>query len=574
MSSYSNYVHEDKKKTAHNIGQAVTINSEYVKRSFQETKGDWREYLSLWLMYPDYFIDFINPKSSNFQLFPFQRVFLRIFFRYRKSYSTFTRGTSKTFTSILASYLLCVFRPNIKKFIVAPGKEQAAKISQDNIEDIWKFLPILKNEVESQKFSKDYTSLTFRNGSRFDVVQASQAQRGGRRHGGSIEELVDEKNLKPEILNSVVIPLMAGNRLANCGGTDPYEIHKQEFYCTTAGKRQSFAFEKMMEVHGDMLLGKSGINIGSGYGLAVEYGNLDIDFITEKRNSPTFNILDFGREYNSEWTLTSQKALVPLDSLESSRILKTAESSATKEKGWEYVLSYDVARSAEQKSANSALVVIKIKDRGDGTYLKHVVNVFSMNGEHMESQAKFLKEMVFKFNAKVLVVDSNGLGKGLLDMLVMDIDENPRFSVINDDSFDKYKTRDSIPMVFSLSSNKRETNASDIHNVFMNMVSEKKVKFLVHSNSMKNELMKRAKNDSNKYTELVLPYALTDLMMSEITNLEYKQNGKRTEVVQVSKQINKDRFSALEYGLFWIYLEEQKMKIRKKENNWMDYCHY
>ena len=67
------------------------------------------------------------------------------------------------------------------------------------------------------------------------------------RHGGTIEEIVDER-LDGDMLHSIIIPLMANNRIAMCKKVDPNEIHKSEWYATTAGTRQSFAFKKMWEI--------------------------------------------------------------------------------------------------------------------------------------------------------------------------------------------------------------------------------------------------------------------------------------------------------------------------------------
>ena len=108
-------------------------------------------------------------------------MWLRILFRYRKVYITATRGTAKSFTEILALYLRCIMYPQVKLFICAPGKEQASKIAKENIEQIWAFFPLLKEEVAVPTFQKDYTRLVFHNGSILDVVQVEQSARGGRK---------------------------------------------------------------------------------------------------------------------------------------------------------------------------------------------------------------------------------------------------------------------------------------------------------------------------------------------------------------------------------------------------------
>lgn len=564
MASHNNYVREENKFTV-NGESSNLVNNNYALKTFAESKDDWREYCEFWINYPDYFIDFIKPDGCKIDLYFYQRLYLRILMRYRRVFITATRGTAKTFTEILAMYLCCIFRPGIKKFICAPGKQQAAKLAQDNISDIWDYYPILKSEIKHYSFQKDYTKLIFKNGSRLDIVQAKDSERGGRRHGGAIEEIVDDK-LDPDNLHSIILPLMANNRIAACKGVDPNEVHKQEWYCTTAGTKQSFAFQKMREVFDDMIQGKSAFAIGNSYELPCMHGQLDIDFINEQRESPTFNPLAFQREYESIWTGSSEESLVPLEKLNECRILKQAEFSACKDKSCEYVLCYDVARAEGNPNAQSALIILKIKEKEDGTYHIHLVNVFSFEGMHFKEQAKFLKQKVNEFRAKILIVDSNGLGSGCVDYLVDEIDENPRYSVVNDERYDKYKTPESIPILYAIKSQKKETKSSNIHNTFVSAIINKKVKMLVPESAIKTDLMKKLKNDTEKYTEESYPYVMTDILCDEIMNLEYKQSGNDTDVKPISRSINKDKFSALEYGIYWIYLEEMKNKIKKSEN--------
>ena len=57
-----------------------------------------REYVAFWREYPDIFVDFLcgnNPE--NFQLYFYQRVFLRAVMRHRYACATFPRAYSKSF---------------------------------------------------------------------------------------------------------------------------------------------------------------------------------------------------------------------------------------------------------------------------------------------------------------------------------------------------------------------------------------------------------------------------------------------------------------------------------------------
>lgn len=259
---------------------------------FDRVKHKWVALCSYFRRYPDRFIDFISPEKPKIKLHFYQRVYLRIIFRYRKVFITATRGTSKSFLLNLAFVLLCIFYPSTKLFTTAHGKEQAAKITQDCLDDIFEFFPLLRLEIKTYTKSKDYTKLVFYNGSRYDIVQMSNASRGGRRFGGCIEEVCDPK-FDPMVLNAVVLPLMANDRTAMCGNVDPNEIHKREIYITTASTQQQFAYEKCKEIHSDMVNGKgSAFMAGNSYELPCLYGQLDIDFVEEKRESPTYSILD------------------------------------------------------------------------------------------------------------------------------------------------------------------------------------------------------------------------------------------------------------------------------------------
>lgn len=476
--------------------------------------------------------------------------------------------TAKSFTQILAQVLKCIMHPRAKYFITAPRKEQASKIAKDNLDDILTFFPILRHEInwKASKFEKDYTKVVFKNGSRFDVVQVSNASRGGRRFGGSVEEIVDDV-MKKDLLQEVIIPLMANDRRAMNGEVDPYENHKFQWYITTSGTKQSYAYEKMKEISGLMKEGKSAFNMGAGYELAVMHGQLDEEFINEIRESPTTNYLGFSREYMSTWTGSSDDSLVNLEDWNKCRVLKNAESKADdKDKHAQYVLAYDVARAEGASNASSALVVFKIIDRGDGTYQKHVINVFTFEGVHFREQALFLKQKVNDFKARMLVIDANGVGRGLVDELVLEIDDNPAYEVVNDERYDKYRTENSIPMIFSITSQSRDTKASDIHNVFVKTISTHGVKMLITESSARVlPKYKKMKDEESKAQEL-LPYNMTDFLQEEVMNLEYQQSGNQTKVVQISRSIQKDKFSAMEYGLFYIHTLEVKNKTRRSEH--------
>ena len=103
--------------------------------------------------------------------------------------------------------LRCILYPNSHLFVTTGGKDQAAGILQEKAELLCKLIPGLKNEINwdrgKSKTNKDNYELIFKNGSKLDVMAASQRSRGRRATGGLMEEcvLIDQT-----ILNEVIIP--------------------------------------------------------------------------------------------------------------------------------------------------------------------------------------------------------------------------------------------------------------------------------------------------------------------------------------------------------------------------------
>lgn len=535
-------------------------------KNIHEMFPDFAEMLAYFQVYPDRFIDYIQPEESSFKLYPFQRIFLRVMARYKKVYITATRGTSKSFLNILSMYLKCIFFPNIKLSLVAPQKDQASQIAQQNIEAIWNFMPILQGELKPKggyTFAKDYTRLKFRNGAVLDIVVASQGSRGLRRHGLSFEEICQMEKHR-EVIGEVLLPLLANNRksIAEGGKVLPYELHKQLMYVTTASSRQSYAWEQLYSVMVDMARHKSAFVIGNDFSLPVMFEQLDPDYIDEVKRDPSMSPLQFAREYMSVWTGSSENSLVQLKDLEKCRVLTKPEF------GWvkgshDYIISVDVARSERKNTATTAIAVFKIIPRGNGTYFKQLVNVHTYKGNmHFEDQSIYIKELVEKFKAKMVVIDGNGLGRGLLDYLVKE-DKYPSYSVVNDDgTYDKYKLPNSLPLIFNVMSNTKETSASNIHNNFMAVISNHDLK-LLETDTVAKE--KSREKDLEKLAELIAPHFETSQFVDEVMNLTYEAQGNKTKVKQVSKSMDKDRYSAVSYGLYYIYLEEQKNQQRKKQ---------
>lgn len=164
------------------VEKGVILTHDYLEVHEEEL----RELMSLCTVYPDIYLDIIKPADSTFELFFYQRIVLRAIMRYKEVFVTACRAFSKSFITILAIFLQCVFIPGTKRFICAPNKNQSAQIAKEKIYEIYEKWPLLRREVIGGEisdtpgnFGKDYVTIKFRNGSQFDVVGALDSQRGG-----------------------------------------------------------------------------------------------------------------------------------------------------------------------------------------------------------------------------------------------------------------------------------------------------------------------------------------------------------------------------------------------------------
>lgn len=125
------------------IDKGVVLTQPYLEQYRDEIGG----LISYWTAYPDMFLDLIKPVNEGFTLFFFQRILLRAMMRFKRIFWIACRACSKTFITILALFLQCVFFPGTKRFICAPGKSQSAKIAKEKLAEIFAHWPLLRREV-------------------------------------------------------------------------------------------------------------------------------------------------------------------------------------------------------------------------------------------------------------------------------------------------------------------------------------------------------------------------------------------------------------------------------------------
>lgn len=548
-----------------------------------------RKYVAFWREYPDLFVDFMvrgtrtEVKDGEFCFYFYQRVFLRCVMRYQYVYAVFPRAYSKSFLTVMALMCRCILYPDAHLFVTSGGKEQGASILQSKVEEICKLIPSFEREIDWGRgktlTGKDKVRYVFKNGSVLDNLAARESTRGQRRHGGVMEECV---GIDDQILREVIIPVMAISRRAKDGTTVESEpLNKSQIYITTAGYKGTYPYDRLIGFLVRMVTQPDRcIVLGGTWRTPVGMGLQSKTFITDQKNEGTYNEASFEREYESKWSGTVEDAFFNGEHFTRNRKLLQPEyeHSGRSAAGAYYVLSVDVGR----KGCDSVICVFKVTPQAQGPAIKSLVNIYTMSDTHMEDQAIMIKKLFYRYKARTVVIDGNGVGLGLVDYMVKSQnDENgdffPDFGVENDDEayYKKYRTQNSeLDAMYIIKANAPIN--TECHTNAQVQLQAGKVKFLIDERAAREKLLGTAKGQKMKpeeRAEYLQPFTLTSILKEEMMNLREENEGINIILKQANRGIRKDKFSAFEYGLYYIKQEEDKKK-KKKRFNAADWAFY
>ena len=533
------------------------LNESPIERNLQK----WVDFSSWMLFYPDLFLDLLKPEEGGIALHPDQRLFLRCVTRFFAVYGCFPRGWGKTFNEVASLFIIAIRYPNIELSLTAQTKENAAELLKDKTQELLRQYPMLQNEIVKTKFQKGDAEVRFKNGAVIDVLANSQNSKGQRRKRINIEE---SALLDAETFDDALKPIVEVSRYT-CGKLaiiNPEELNQQIHFFTTPGWRGSDEYNRnmqmirnMVDLKGEMVLGSNWM-LGSWYGRGSSKSQI---LQKKKQMSP----IAFDQNYGGRWTGSSDSALINVNRFMNCRTLTQAELK-TSNYSDEYYIGVDVARSQNSNNNQSSAVIAKVIRDKEINKIRtiDIVNALNIsNTVNFTGQVIKIKQLKEAYNAKMVIVDGNGLGAGLIDeMLKRNTDPVSQriydcWDTVNTDN--QSEIPNSEKCVYDLKAQGIQTR---IITNFIDLVDSGKLRLLE----------KRDPNHPYKDIELeILPFAQTDLLFEEVNNLKlkYLHSGALT-VEKVVNKLNKDRYSALVYVLWYImeFCNKPKQKDLSKLN--------
>ena len=555
--------------------ETVFQRREVTEERLLENIDEIRELIAFYREYPDIFVDDIKGPECVFKFRFTQRVFLRIIMRHKYVYAVFPRGFSKSFLAMMALMLRAILFPGSHLSITTGGKEQAASITIAKIEEICRMIPALANEINWDRGvstkSKDNVHYVFKNGSEIDILAARESSRGQRRTGILIEEsiLVDG-----DALNEIIIPTTNIDRNLADGTTDPDEVVNQsQIYITTAGWKNSFPYDKLIEIFINSIMNPDQYMIlGGNYELSIIEGAAKETWLEDLKLSGSYNESSFDREYNSIWSGDAENAYFSSDMFDKHRKLLQPENeySARSSKSAYYVLGIDVGRIG----CTTEICVFKVTPQAQGPAIKSLVNLYTYDAEDFQTQAINIKKLFYRYKARICAIDANGLGVGLVDFMVLAQNDPetgdilPPFGVENDEDglYKKFKTPDMERDAMYLIKANAPLN-TEAHAYVQTQLSSGKIQLLIDEREAAVKLMSTKVGQNmtpEERNKKLMPFQLTSILKEQMLNLVEENEGVNIILKQNNRGIKKDKFSAFEYGLYYIKQEEDKKRKRKK----------
>lgn len=479
-----------------------------------------------------------------------QRVFLRADVRFMNMYGTFSRGYAKTFNEVLSEVIVAILFPQIELAISAQTKENAADLLKSKFNEIRNKFPLIENELAKEpKFVKGDALITFKNGSTIDAIANAQTTKGQRRRRLKIEEsaLLNNELFQDALEPVTEVPRYTVGKMAL---VDPQELNQQIHFFTTSGFRGSDEYQRSVDMYDNMCDLKGQIVLGSNWMLPCWYGRGSNKSQILRKKS-TSSPIAFAQNYEQEWVGSADGALVDINKLMNCRTLTTPMVNFNK-LDEEFYLGVDVARSQKASNNQSSIAVGRVIRNKESSRIVsiEIPNIMTVsNAMNFTAQACLVKKIKKSFLAKAVIADGNGLGAGLIDELLKESYDPVTgeylgcWNTINTDN--QPEVKDAEKCLFDM---KAQHFQSKVVADFIDAVESGKLKLLE-----KRQDSDFTQKDKQNMELNVLPYIQTDLLFEEIANLKLKHmtNG-ALSVEKVVKKVDKDRFSALSYLIFYI----------------------
>lgn len=575
--------------------QTGWVRTKYAEdRSYEDFKNDsWALLMSFFRWYPDILLDVFRSDEAKYELPLIHRVILRAFARNQFVDITGSRGLGKTTTNMQYSVIQNLLWPGQKTVYTGPSYKQQAALAKAAFDDMTNDYPVLAKQYTIDNEGKDSWSISTRYGSDIGI----NTSRGRNFHDVTAEEVAQEEKppFDADAYKTITLYAVRLVHMVN-GKRDPTSISYRQRTITSAGRRQSFAYENRKNHFQAMMRGQSAFVADIPWQVVVLNGVRPIEWAMQRKEETTPD--RWLREMESIYTGTDQNPIVRDDVLYECRKISVMEEhhcckdpdNKLKPEDVIYVIGYDVSSENNKGNARCAVVVIKLTKQNDflkrDKYLKQVVYVDDWPPpEAGMMQAKKLKQLWYQFcyegSQTYIAIDARSYGKAVVENLMMDLGDGlaPLCTIFHDD-YRELEVAGAIPVLYTIKATgghaqwgARDGDSNMIQYAEMQF-ENRNVQLLVSNRNRGVDAYKkyhRIKDDRMDF-DIDRPYRKTEELVGQIQNLKKVPSGTGVQERRITLRIQRDSWSALKYALrLTERLEMMYLVIPERKSEWTEF---
>ena len=538
-----------------------------------------------WRTHLDVFIE----QYLHIKLFDLQKVIARMVGNGDDLSFALSRGQGKTWLLAVCSVALAMLWPDSPIISVSNTAPQA-NLLLEKIRD-----EILPNEEITREI--DYgtgkgikirqsgrSSIHMKNGSRIQSLVLGKEGSSILGQRGKMVVIDEAKLIPTSICNNAIGPVLNYKRPVFYQLRDKgFQDYNSKIINISSAYFSSCDFFQRFKT----TLRKMAMGDGGAYACALDFtscvrmGMQDADYYERER--ARMSSVEFAMEYGSIFVGASDNTVFPYSLTEPCRVLDSVEVTQPKGSECRYVIAADIAGDGNYDTAdNSVIAVLKIVERQNGHWSKHLVWMGAYRGLSQRQIAEEIRSVYLRYpRTEAIVYDANAIGRGLESLFDQPwqyedekgnkVEMAPMLAYNSTASYKSIKILH--PFIATNALNARMVG------VLTRNFEDRELMLPVPSNAVANiSLLPRLEDDDDTsdemtekkrrtmlLTEEALVYKETDELQAELGNIVGRMSAQGNMVygTAISTQ-RKDRFSAVAMGMFLI----DEMETSERRNDY------
>ena len=501
------------------------------------------------------------------------------------------RGQGKSYLIAVFCVVRCILYPGTRICLASKTRSQATAILEKITSILMPESENLRNEIKDVINNQSKAHIEFHNSSKIVVITANDNARSGRANIMIIDEfrLVDLS-----IINMVLRKFLTAPRQPRYLNKPEYAHlaeRNKEMYLSSAFFKSHWSFEKLKTYAANMLDDvRKYFVCGFPYQLSIKENLLMREQIEDEMSESDYSEMIFEMEMGCMWFSDDGGSFYSFDNISKTRKIKYPaypEALANKlgdkrikiqplTENERRILSVDIALMSSKSRKNDASSIfinqlIQVQNHSD-RYVNNIIYTENHEGLLTDQLALIVRRLFCEFECTDLVIDSKGIGFGVLEALMKDIydpDTGETYAALSCCNNAEIAERCLIPnapkVIWAIQGQTNKFN-SDCAIQLRETFKQGRIRLLVSEFSAEDEL-----NEIKGYPALsvedkvrfLAPYVHTGLLVHELIGLIYEEKNGLVTIKEKSGD-RKDRYSSLSYNIWVSRQLEAELKKPKK----------